>query len=118
MNATRIGERHVEVLPEQASQKSAMTWVPVAPAVGVLRIDTTRVSVTYRVEELPAPDGRAFRFTKADKRAGDAEGDDYTPFVGRVPRLDTCDCKGFVFGRGKPCKHLNAARSLILNGWV
>jgi hypothetical protein len=118
MVTQRIGEKHVEVLPEQASQKSEMTWVPVAPAVGVLRIDTTRTSVTYRVEELPAPDGRAFRFSKTDKAAGDPEGDDYTPFVGRVTRLDTCDCRGFIFGRGKPCKHVNAARALILNGWV
>ncbi len=62
--------------------------------------------------------GRAFRLAKLDPAAGDPEGDAYTPVVGRVPALDACDCKGFLFGRGKPCKHLLAARSLLANGWV
>jgi hypothetical protein len=108
-----------EVLPAQLSSRhNAMKWTPTGPAAGLLTLDTKRDRVVYAVEELPCPDGRAFRFKKIDKAAGDHEGDLYTPFVGRVPQLDACDCKGFVFGRGRPCKHLLAARSLILNGWM
>jgi len=119
-----------EVLPASKSGPAAIRWTPAdpddplapqvgtLPAAGTLVIDQKRASVTYLVTEYPSGwDGRAFHFEKPAGEAGtDAENESYDVFVGRNPADRLCQCKGFT--RWGNCKHVDAARALISNGWL
>jgi hypothetical protein len=112
--------KHIELLPATRSSKhNGITWEPAeAPGTGTLTVDTARSRVVYAVAEFPTNwDGRAFTFSKLDPET-DPESDAYDVFVGPDPRACRCDCKGFAFGRGRPCKHVEAVRALLDNRWV
>lgn len=64
----------------------------------------------YSVEEFDAAadfSGRAFTLVRADKK------ESYAVLVSRDPRQQHCDCAGWAYGRGKPCKHITALTQLI-----
>lgn len=73
-------------------------------------------SATYLLTEFPPDagfgDGRAFRLDKADGSEG------YNLFVAANPQDCLCDCAGFAYGRGRPCKHVTALRALLENNWL
>jgi SWIM zinc finger len=111
-----------ETLPATRSSKhSALNWTPATddgPPAGLLAIHTDRASATYEVTEFPTGwDGRGFHLAKL---AGgtDAEGESYDVFCARNGQDRQCSCKGFAFGRGKNCKHIEALLALIANGWL
>jgi hypothetical protein len=111
-----------EVLPATLSNPHAgIDWTPgVFPGCGVLSIKQKRCYCSYVVTEFACGwDGRAFRMRKVEGQAGsDAEGESYDVFCHRGRQDHRCDCKGFEFGRGKPCKHVLSALALIENGWL
>lgn len=110
----------IEVLPPQKSSgHNSLTWVVgEGPGEGVLTVTTKRAVSTYGVREIEtAWAGRAFRLDVL--RGGtDPESESYDVFAAADGRTDHCDCKGFAYGRGKPCKHLLAVRALVENRWV
>ncbi len=110
----------VEVLPAQkSSPHNGLTWViGEGPGEGVLTVTTARAVSTYGVREIrTAWPGRAFRLDVI--RGGtDPESESYDVFAADDPRGSHCDCKGFTYGRGRPCKHLLAVRALVENRWV
>lgn len=97
------------LLASKTNPNRAMKWTPVCRGVGTLELTDSRAHVRYAVCDLPTPAGRAFRLTKADR-----ENCTVTVVAGR----GECECKGFVFGRGKACKHLEAVRAMEANGWM
>jgi hypothetical protein len=112
-----------EVLPERkASKHSAINWTPAegndfAPLAGVLVIHTDRASVTYGVAEFPTDfAGRGCTLAKVTTGT-DPESESYSVFCGRSPFTgDQCCCKGFTYNR--TCKHVDAVRALLANGWL
>lgn len=72
-----------------------------------------RSTVVYDVVELSAGHSRVFRLSKATQ-GGDPEGDAYD--VVCEGRKTECDCKGFIFGGGRGCKHADAVRELVCQG--
>lgn len=110
-----------EVLPATKSSKhTAMNWTPEPDAAGrgKLTVHTDRASVTYAVTEFGTPwDGRAFHFEKVTAGT-DKESAAEDVFVCRNGQDHHCSCKGFAYGRGKPCKHVSAALALLANDWV
>lgn len=104
-----------ELLPATKTHANrAMTWTPATATTGVLTVTDTRVHVRYAVCELPVGrgfTGRAFKLTKAD-------GEIYCVRVGERPGDVSCDCAGFTFGRGKPCKHITAVRTALDVGFM
>lgn len=112
----------IEKLWDTASSKgNGIEWTPDAEGVaaGLLTIDMgKRSSVAYRFCEFATTwDGRAFRFAKVTAGT-DPESDTYSVFVARSGRGHVCDCKGFAFGRGRNCKHVEAVLALLENRWV
>ncbi len=112
-----------ERLPERkSSKKSAVNWTPAAdnafsPKAGTLTIHTDRASVTYTVSEFPTDwAGRGIHLAK-ETTGTDPESESYSVFCARAgSRGDTCECKGFTF-KGT-CKHADAVRALVENGWL
>ena len=111
---------YTEVLPAtKSSEHNAMQFTPgEAPGCGLLVVHTARASVTYRVTEFATDWGRAFHFTKDGTPGTDAQSEAYDVLVCRDPRGHRCDCKGFSYGHGRPCKHITAALALIENQWL
>jgi predicted nucleic acid-binding Zn finger protein len=104
-----------EVLEPTATHKNrALTWMPAATGVGVLTVTDSRIHVRYGVCELPVGKGFSGRAVKLSK----ADGEVYCVRVGERAGDDHCDCKGFSYGRGKPCKHISALAALLENGWL
>lgn len=94
---------------QKSSPANSITWKPGGtPGTGLLAIHTSKASVAYTVEEF-APGtgwhGRAFRLTKASES--------YSVFCAVNGQDNRCDCAGFCYGRGKPCKHVLACQELI-----
>jgi hypothetical protein len=83
-----------------------------------LTVSKTRTDV-YRLKILPwTPEpGLAVRLDKITE-GSDPEGDGYTVFVCDRPGRDSCECKGFLYGRGRACKHIAAVRGLRSNRWI
>jgi hypothetical protein len=90
-----------ELLPaSKTSPSRAMTYTPVCDGVGTLELADKKTFTRYAVARQPFG---GVRFTKA----GGA--DTY------VATAHACDCAGFTFGKGKPCKHVDAVRVLEAN---
>jgi hypothetical protein len=113
---------YTDRLPERkASKRSAITWEPfdadAGPAAGQLLIDTDRSRTAYLVSEFPTGwPGRGFHFKKLTAGT-DPESESYSVFCSaRGPAGDTCECKGFTF-KGH-CKHADAIRAMVGNGWI
>jgi hypothetical protein len=112
-----------ELLPAtKSAPHAAVRWTPsgTVPASGLLTIQSKRCDVTYLVCEMPGSyPVRNFLFAKADGTPGsDKEESCYTVSVGVAGSPCSCTCKGFIYGRGKPCKHVEAAVAVIDNGWM
>lgn len=108
-----------EVLPAtKSSDHNALSWTAgERKGTGSLTVHTARASCCYTVTEFDTDWGRGFHLAKLTP-GSDAESEAYDVLVCRDPRQSRCDCKGFTYGRGKPCKHVAAALALIANGWV
>jgi hypothetical protein len=112
-----------ETLPATKSNPhTAITWTPsgAVPRAGLLTITSKRVAVTYLVVEMEeSPPVRNFLFAKSDATPGsDKEESSYTVSVGVAGSPMGCTCKGFAYGRGKLCKHIEAAVAVLDNGWL
>lgn len=106
-----------ELLPPQtSSHRNAINWTPgTKPGTGLLLVHTARSSVEYLVVEFSTPwDGRAFHMAKTSGGT-DREETGYDVFCGRNGQDRQCSCKGFAYGRGKPCKHIAAVSALLDN---
>lgn len=89
--------------------------------VGTLTIESPGHRIEYLVDEFPTGwDGRGFHLAKLCGAIGDTSPHDtaYDVFVCRNGQDCRCDCKGFTYGRGKPCKHIAAVKSCIEQGWL
>jgi hypothetical protein len=111
----------VELLPPtKTSPRGAIHWTPSAEQAGsgLLEICTSRVYATYFVLEYGTQwDGRAFNFVKVTE-GSDGRSESYDVFCSRNGQDHQCSCKGFTYGKGKPCKHVAAAKALIENNWL
>lgn len=103
--------------PRKASPNSAVEWTPgTLPGSGLLRIGTKRATVEYLVAEFAADGGRGFRLVKCAEGT-DREAEGYDVFAcGKSAAGDKCECKGFLFVGH--CKHADAIRAVIVNGWL
>jgi hypothetical protein len=99
----------------KSSQFNSLAWTadPVRPREGLLTVGTAKAITTYAVTELEtAWEGRAFKL-EIVRGGTDPESEFYHVFVANNPQDRSCDCKGFVYGRGKPCKHVTAVEALL-----
>lgn len=108
-----------EVIPGcKTSPNRSITWTahPIEAGCaceGTVTIRCSRMVSVYDVTEfLTKWSGRAFQLVKA----GGEEA--YNVFVARDGRNHECDCAGFAYGRGKPCRHIEAMKAVIKNGWM
>lgn len=113
---------YTEKLPERkASKHSAIQWEPCpddfSPRCGRLLIDTDRSRAVYILTEFPTGwRGRGFHLVKVEGGT-DQESETYNVFCSADhPSADSCDCKGMTYKR--TCKHADACRALIENGWL
>jgi hypothetical protein len=113
-----------ELLPPTASDPHlGLTWQPgITPGTGELVIQGSRSYTRYAVAEFPTEwDGTAAKLVKfADTPGLDRDSESYEVFVGRPGSRDhdECSCKGFAYGRGKPCRHIEAVRVLVAENWL
>ena len=92
-----------EVLPgSKTSLNRAMQWTPVCAGVGTLELADKKGGMRYAVAVQPFG---GVRMSKAD-------GETY------VATRTACECKGFTYGRGLACKHIEAVRALVANDWL
>lgn len=92
-----------EVLPPSKSHPHrALKYTPACVGVGVLELTDSRSHTRYAVAVQPYG---GVRMSKAD-------GESYVVTAG------TCECKGFVFGRGALCRHIAALHALQANQWL
>lgn len=111
-----------EVLPVRKSSKhSAIEWRPTGgdfdAVAGVLTVHTDRASVAYTVTEFPTDwRGRGLHLRKLTTGT-DPTSESYSVFCAASgPAADVCDCKGFTYKA--TCKHVDAVRALVANGWL
>ena len=88
--------------PTRTSPNRAVKYTPACAGVGVLELTDGRSHTRYALAVQPFG---GVRLTKAD-------GETY------VVSPAACECKGFVFGRGKLCRHIDAVHCLLGNGWL
>ncbi|MBA4191972.1 MAG: hypothetical protein C0467_28670 [Planctomycetaceae bacterium] len=105
--------------PTKSAPHAGIRWTLTAAGKGLLSIEAPRKCAVYVVVEFQtAWAGRAFHFEclggQSDK---DSLKGGYDVFIGR-PHETRCDCKGWAYGRGKPCRHIAAVRAIIENGWM
>lgn len=106
--------------PTKSAPKAGYRWSPTGPGRGLLIIESPGRMATYAAGEFPCQwDGRAFHLSCVGGQT-DPEGaaDGYNVFVARGGHGHRCDCRGFSYGRGKPCKHILACVSIWDNGWL
>lgn len=93
-----------EILPaSKTSPNRAMRYTPCCAGCGVVELTDKRSHVRYALAVQPFG---GVRFTKA----GGAET--------YVATASACDCAGFTYGQGTPCKHVAAVRALVANDWL
>lgn len=110
----------IELPPTATDAAPRMAWTPHVETngrTGTLAIRCGRTAAVYRVEELPTGSqgwtGRAFTLRKIGKGTS---GERYAVFCAAPGGFDLCECAGFAYGHGKPCKHLLAVREIIRLG--
>lgn len=59
--------------------------------------------------------GRAFQLLKLTA-GSDPEAEAYTCLIADDPRMDSCECRGFL--RHGHCSHLDSLRGSLANGWL
>jgi hypothetical protein len=111
---------YTEILPPQkTSAHNGINWTPGSkPGTGLLVVHTARATVEYLAVQFGTPwNGIAIRLEKTVE-AGDREETGYDVYCDRNGQDHQCSCKGFAYGRGKPCKHVMAVQAIIENGWL
>lgn len=105
-----------EVLPaSKAHAHRAVRYTPAGKGRGELTVTDTRTHTVYSCVEIATGPGFPGRAVVLTKRCGER----YAVRVGTHPRDVSCDCAGFVYGRGmRLCKHVEALRGLLANGWL
>ena len=111
-----------EVLPvRKSSKKSALNWTPITDndfshVAGVLVIHTDRTSAAYTVSGFPVSwPGRGYTLAKVAGEGG--AGENYNVFCSdHGEEHDSCCCKGHTYNG--TCKHCDAVRALVANGWL
>lgn len=88
--------------PTKTHKHRAVKWTPACRGVGVLEVTDTKSHTRYAAAVQPYG---GVRLTKPD-------GETYVVTVG------TCECRGYVFSNGKPCKHIDAVACLLANRWL
>lgn len=105
-----------KLTPRKSSPNSAVEWTPSAtvPGGGLLKIGTKRATVEYLLVPFAADAGRGFKLAKVSEGT-DAEAEGYSVFAcgQSAPK---CECKGFYYAGH--CKHADAVRALLENGWL
>jgi hypothetical protein len=92
-----------ELLPATKSHPHrAMKYTPACVGVGVLELTDSRTHTRYALAVQPF----------GGVRMSKAGGESYVVTAG------TCECAGFVYGRGKLCKHIESLHALQSNGWL
>ena len=112
-----------EVLPAtKSAANTAINWSPTGHGKGRLTISQGRRTHTeYSVSEIAGAEaGRAFHFEK-ESNGTDREAEGYDVFCadpkdGVRGSYHSCECKGFL--RHGNCKHVEAARAILENGWA
>lgn len=117
-----MSAKFIDVLPAtKTSPHNELTWQPSATVrnAGLLTLDTNH-RVTYLVAELAGTATvRSFCFAKTAETPGsDLEAESYTVRVGNAGQVVHCECKGFKYGKGRACKHIEAAVCILDNGWM
>jgi hypothetical protein len=113
-----------EILPPTKSDRHpGILWTPgVFPGTGKLVIQGDHSYVAYAVAEMPTEwRGTAARLMKfADTPGSDGGSESYEVFCAAPGsrEADQCSCKGFAYGKGKPCKHIEAVKALVANNWL
>ena len=112
----------IEILPATKTSKNwGITFIKpegIEAVCGKLVIESRGTHVEYRLTEFSCGwDGRAFYLTKLTEGT-DSESESYDCFVARNGQDKRCDCKGFIYGKGRPCKHLESIAALLANGWI
>lgn len=97
-------------------------WSPEATAeshtVGTILFETPKTSCEFLVSEFPTSWGRGFHLEKMCGAVGDdKEATSYDVLVCGKGNHQ-CDCKGFAFGKGKPCRHILALVDCVNYGWL
>lgn len=106
-----------ELLPSRKSYKpgACFRWHTAS------RILTTTTDLKteqrYWLTEYPVDDvdSRDFVLQKLDDGT-DPESDSYTVFLADAQGFDSCDCRGQL--RWGHCKHVDAVRAILANGWL
>lgn len=107
MTATHA-EPFLELIPTKGDPRRVLRWEPNPNglwSVGTLTIDSAHGTQQYAVDECAADVGREFVLRKP--------GGGFACVSVRGWGADTCSCDGFRFSGGRPCKHLEAVRSLL-----
>lgn len=89
--------------PSKTCPNRAVKYTPACDGVGVLELTDNRSHTRYALARQPFG---GYRLTKA----GGVES--YVVTVGQ------CDCAGFTYGKGEPCKHIDAVQCLLANRWL
>lgn len=94
-----------DLLPASKSNPHrVMKYTPACKGVGLLELTDARTHVRYALTVQP------FGGVRLTKSVGD---ENY------VTTATGCECRGFVFSKtGQPCKHIEAVRTLLANGWL
>jgi hypothetical protein len=108
----------IEALPAtKSSTTNTIRFTPSATAMGgLLTIDTKRSRAEYLLAEFHATNGRAFHFAKLTSGT-DPESESYTVLCVKPGHgYDSCECRGFH--RHGHCKHVEAVKAILENGWM
>src|SRR5262245_18201681 len=103
----------------KSSRHNRVLFIPseTTAAAGLLAIVTGRAVTEYALAEFDTDwPGLALHLAKITPGT-DREAESYSVFChAGDPARDTCDCRGFE--RWRTCKHVNAIRAVIANGWI
>ena len=100
-----------------ASPVNAVGFDQTGPGRGTAIVDQKRAIGEYAITEFRADGGRGFRFAKLEGGT-DKPATGYTVFLAADQswEFDSCECKGSL--RHGRCKHVEAARAILENGWA
>ena len=119
-------KRFIDILPARNGKRFSIEWFPhsddYTPLAGYVVIYDAKSRTAYAVTEYPVTWGRGFQVTKVGGKGTDAAKESYGVECSKAKADergeydDRCECKGWM--RWGHCKHADAVRSLILNGWI
>lgn len=85
-------------------------------AAGVLSISAGKTWAQYAAVSFAADEGRGFHLAKITAGT-DGEAESYDVFCSAAgPAGDSCECKAWLYRQ--TCKHRDACRAVLANGWM